>query len=96
MDQKQAALKREIENGEKMDFTPDQEPWTTLTLSDGAVLKVRMIVTGITRISDEPLSGNAQYAVAHQAVVRTIKEPEHFKEAVPYMNMDTKQLEVRK
>jgi len=82
MDQKQAALKREIENGERMDFIPDTEPWTTLTLSDGAVLKVRMIVTGITRISDDPLSGNAQYAVAHQAVVRTIKEPGQFKEAL--------------
>ena len=80
LDQKQAALKREIEHGEKMDFTPDTEPWTTLTLSDGGVLKVRMIVTGVTRISDEPMSGNAQYAVAHQAVVRTIREPDHFKE----------------
>lgn len=80
MDQKQAALKREIERGNKMDFTHDNEPWTTLTLSDGGVLKVRMIVTGVTRISDDPLNGNAQYAVAHQAVVRTVKEPDHFKE----------------
>lgn len=84
MDQKQAALKRELDNAESIDFEQGVESWTVVKLADGGELKVRMVVMSIKRLDDDPLTGKARYAMAHQGFYRVTKEPDHRNGEYPY------------
>ena len=61
---------RQVE-AEQVDFESKVEPWSSYELTDGTVLKVRVILTGLLRIEGEyDQSGNPIYVVSSQNVVQ--------------------------
>src|SRR5947199_179917 len=55
---------------EQVDFEAKAEPWSSYELTDGTILKVRVILTGVLRIEGEyDQSGNPIYVVSSQNVV---------------------------
>ena len=61
---------RQVE-AEQVDFESKAEPWSTYELTDGTILKVRVILTGVLRIEGEyDQSGNPIYVVSSQNVVQ--------------------------
>ena len=48
----------------QVDFEANAEPWTTYTLSDGSIIKVRVIVKNVMRLEGEfDQGGNPVYMV---------------------------------
>jgi hypothetical protein len=72
-----------------VDFEADAEPWSTYTLADGTVLKIRAVVSGVTRFEGEfDNGGNPVYVVNTNMVSRVVKskirgEPTIMKGAKP-------------
>src|SRR2546430_16905337 len=61
---------RQVE-AEQVDFEAKAEPWSSYELTDGTILKVRVILTGVLRIEGEyDQSGNPIYVGSSQNVVR--------------------------
>src|SRR5256885_1263277 len=61
---------RQVE-AEQVDFEAKAEPWSSYELTDGTILKVRVILTGVLRIEGEyDQSGNPIYVVSSQNVVQ--------------------------
>src|SRR5437879_644738 len=61
---------RQVE-AEQVDFESKAEPWSSYELTDGTILKVRVILTGVLRIEGEyDQSGNPIYVVSSQNVVQ--------------------------
>jgi hypothetical protein len=58
-------------DAEQIDFEAKAEPWTTYELADGAILKIRVILTGVMRIEGEyDQSGNPIYVVSSQTAIQ--------------------------
>jgi hypothetical protein len=58
-------------DAEQVDFDAKAEPWAAYELSDGTMLKMRVILTGVMRIEGEyDQSGNPIYVVSSQNVVQ--------------------------
>src|SRR2546425_10462053 len=70
---------REVESL-NLDFEAKSEPWVTYDLSDGTVLKIRTLVTGIMRLEGEhdPV-GNPLYNVSTQVVIRVVNSPKELR-----------------
>src|SRR5439155_25527777 len=65
-----AVTQRQVE-AEQVDFEAKAEPWSSYELTDGPILKVRVILTGVLRIEGEyDQSGNPIYVVSSQNVVQ--------------------------
>ena len=72
---------REVEAVE-VDFEAVAEPWVTYKLSDGAILKVKIVVTGVVRLEGEhDHVGNPIYSVASTNVIRVTNAPKDLKGA---------------
>jgi hypothetical protein len=58
-------------DAEQVDFESKAEPWASYELSDGTMLKIRVILTAVLRIEGEfDQSGNPIYVVSSQNVVQ--------------------------
>src|SRR5881628_4240987 len=70
---------REVESL-NLDFEAKSEPWVTYDLSDGTVLKIRTLVTGVMRMEGEhdPV-GNPLYNVSTQIVIRVVNAPKELR-----------------
>ena len=63
-----------------VDFEVKTEPWVRVSLDDGSVLKIRTIVTGVTRLKGEhDPSGNPMYVVNHNSLIRVISAPKELR-----------------
>ncbi len=70
---------REVE-AVNTDFEAKSEPWVTYDLSDGTVLKIRTLVTGIMRLEGEhDAGGNPVYTVSTQVVIRVVSAPKELR-----------------
>jgi len=70
---------REVE-AVNVDFEAKSEPWVMYELSDGSVLKVRTLVTGIMRLEGEhDAGGNPLYTVSTQVVIRVVSAPKEIR-----------------
>jgi hypothetical protein len=70
---------REVEAA-NIDFEAKSEPWVTYDLSDGTVLKIRTLVTGVMRLEGEhDPAGNPLYNVSTQVVIRVVSSPKELR-----------------
>lgn len=60
---------------EEVDFDSTSEPWATYKLSDGATLKVRVVVTKVVRFKDFDQHGDPIYQVFSNTVIRSTGVP---------------------
>ncbi len=61
---------------EVVDFDVENEsPWITVRAKDGSVLKVKVEVTGLLRIGNDPNTGIPIYGVQVGTIVRLAKIP---------------------
>jgi len=66
---------REVE-ALNLDFEAKSEPWINYDLSDGTILKIRTLVTGVMRLEGEhDPAGNPLYNVSTQVVIRVVSSP---------------------
>ena len=64
---------REVE-AVSVDFEAKSEPWSTIELEDGSVIKLRTIVTGIVRLEGEfDPTGAPVYSVTQNTILRVVK-----------------------
>jgi hypothetical protein len=66
---------QDIMEGEDVDFQEEKEHWNIYKLSDGTILKVRIIVTGVKRLKKFRPDGEPLYIIQSQNVVRALNVP---------------------
>ena len=67
----------------QVDYEAVAEPWTTYTLSDGSVIKVRVTLKSVLRLEGEfDQGGNPVYMVGTDATMRVVKSKIHGEPAV--------------
>src|SRR5256712_13575739 len=70
---------REVE-ALNLDVEAKSEPWITYALSDGTILKIRTLVTGVMRLGGEhDPAGNPLYNVSTQIVIRVVNAPKELR-----------------
>lgn len=62
-----------------LDFKEVEEHWNTYTLSDGATLKVKIVLRGVKRLRRFEPDGTPIYVVNTINVVRAVNVPEGLK-----------------
>ena len=70
----QKQIQIDIKNNPEIGFTAS-EPWITVTTDDGAIVKLKLIITGVQRVTDNPITNSAEYYIQHQIIARTVKQP---------------------
>ncbi|BBD73929.1 hypothetical protein HS1genome_2318 [Sulfodiicoccus acidiphilus] len=55
--------------------TEGEIPWVTIKLKDGSVLKMKVFVTGVIRVGNDPNTGLPIYAIQTQPVIQNVKIP---------------------
>lgn len=70
-------------DGEEVDFENRKEDWNTYELSDGSILKVKLVLLNVVRSRDkyDPL-GKPIYGVTSQNIVRVLKVSEDLRQRV--------------
>ena len=57
-----------------VDFEQTAEPWSTVELIDGTILKAKIVFAGVSRLDGEyDAVGNPVYAINQQMIVRVVK-----------------------
>jgi len=70
---------QDIAEGESLDFTEHTEHWNTYKLSDGTLLKVRIVLTGVKRLKKYNPDGEPIYIIQSQNIVRAVDVPTDIK-----------------
>jgi len=56
------------------DFEQKGEPWVSVELEDGTLLKMKLVVTGVSRLEGERDSvGNPAYLVNREIIIRVVR-----------------------
>jgi len=70
---------REVE-AVPVDFDAKMEPWSTISLEDGSVIKLRTVVTGVTRLEGEhDQQGHPVYMVNSNTIIRVVSAPKELR-----------------
>ena len=73
---------RETKEAQQVDFVAEKEDWTIYKLSDGTVLKIKVVLVNIVRTSEhDPMTGNPIYAISTQLIVNS-SSPQHLKKSI--------------
>lgn len=67
-----------------VDFKEEKEYWNTYKLSDGATLKIKLVLRGVKRVKKFNPDGSPVYIINSMNVVRTLNVPEKLK-GKPFM-----------
>ena len=68
--------KEQLPQGTALDFETKKEDWNEYRLSDGTLLKVKLVLTGVVRLNGQfDPAGNPVYAIANLNAVRVIEVP---------------------
>jgi len=62
-----------------LDFVEEEEHWNTYRLSDGATLKVKIVLRGVKRLKEHEPDGSPIYMINSINVVRAVNVPEELK-----------------
>ena len=62
-----------------LDFTEEEEHWNSYRLSDGAMLKVKLVLRGVKRLKRYEPDGTPIYVINSLNVVRAVNVPEELK-----------------
>jgi hypothetical protein len=63
-------------DGELLEIVDQKEQWSEYRVEDGAILRLRQVVTQITKLEEKDASGNPIYVVNGQPVLTVIQESE--------------------
>jgi len=66
--------------GEEIDFEPLAEKWNEYRLSDGSLVKLKLVISRIVRLGEYNEQGEPIYVISSQNVVSTTVPPELMKE----------------
>jgi len=70
----------DVATGEDVDFQEkEMEHWNTYELSDGTILKVKLVLRGVKRLKKYSPDGTPIYIINTQNVVRVLNVPESLK-----------------
>ncbi len=72
MSDKQKILAKDLEEGENQDFAEIKETWNTYKLSDGTILKIKLVLRGVKRLKKYDADGTPVYMVNHTTVLRVL------------------------
>jgi len=72
-------MSRDIEDAEDLDFTEEEENWNIYKLSDGSILKVKLIIKGVKRMKKWKKCGEPIYLLSTTTVQRLSNIPNEFK-----------------
>lgn len=62
-------------NGEELQFTPISEPYSEYKLSDGKIMKIRVVLTEVYRLDEkDEVTGKDNYFIKSAPIV-TVEEP---------------------
>ena len=70
---------QDLANGEELDWSSEHESWNEYKLSDGSVLKVKLVVKGVKRLQKCGADGNPIYLIASDNIVRVLNVPKELK-----------------
>ena len=62
-----------------LDFTEEEEHWNSYRLSDGATLKIKLVLRGVKRLKGYEPDGTPIYVINSINVVRAVNVPEELK-----------------
>lgn len=69
----------ELAEAEDVDFVEEKEGWNIYRLSDGSILKVKLVLTGVKRLKKWNPDGTPIYVINSQNIVRVINVPKDLK-----------------
>ena len=75
----QRITQKDLEEGEDVDFTEEQERWNTYKLKTGETLKVKIVLQGVKRLKKFKQDGTPIYLINSSNVVRVLDIPKKFK-----------------
>lgn len=64
-----------IEESIDLDFKDEQEFWNIYPLSDGTILKVRLVLRGVKRLQKPKRDGSPQYIINSTNIARATNVP---------------------
>jgi hypothetical protein len=70
-----------------LDWTQENEFWNTYRLSDGTLLKVKVILKGVKRLKQCLPDGNPIYTIMTEPIVRTLEVQGNIKQKPKPSNM---------
>jgi hypothetical protein len=70
-----------------LDWTQENEFWNTYRLSDGTLLKVKVVLKGVKRLKQCLPDGNPIYTIMTDLVVRTLEVQGNLKQKPKPSNM---------
>lgn len=70
---------KDLAEAADLDFSEEEEHWNTYKLSDGATLKVKLVLRGVKRLKKYNPDGAPMYLIQSQNVVRAVNIPENVK-----------------
>jgi len=70
---------KDLAEAADLDFSEEEEHWNTYKLSDGATLKVKLVLRGVKRLEKYNPDGTPLYLIQSQNVVRAVGIPEELK-----------------
>ncbi len=56
---------------DRVAFEPVEQPWTTCKLSDGTIIKLRLVVVDVVRLREVNPNGEPRYMVKSSNIVAT-------------------------
>ncbi|MEM1530745.1 MAG: hypothetical protein QXH19_03035 [Candidatus Bathyarchaeia archaeon] len=69
----------ELAEAEDIDFVEEKEDWNVYRLSDGSILKVKLVLTGVKRLKKWNPDGTPIYVINSQNIVRVVNVPKELK-----------------
>jgi hypothetical protein len=66
-------------DAEDLDFTEENEQWNSYKLSDGTVLRIKLILREVRRLKKWKPDGSPIYVINSQNIVRTVNIPKQLK-----------------
>jgi len=70
---------KDLMEAEDLDFEELKEDWNEYKLSDGTILKVKLILRGVKRLKRWNPDGSPIYVISSQNIVRAVNVPDNLK-----------------
>ena len=70
---------RDLVDGVEVDFSEEKEYWNTYRLSDGTIMKVKLVLRGVKRLKKYNTDGRPIYLIQSQSIVRTLNVSDKIK-----------------
>lgn len=80
--------RRALEDSVDIDFDEEEEFWNVYRLSDGSILKVKLVLRGVKRLKRYEPDGTPIYVINSINVVRAVDVPQELKAKPKKSEMD--------